>query len=85
MGGIVDAGVWKFDGKLLTNYTTQDGLTSDAVNTIYKDNSGTMWFGTDANGICNSMVQHSLDYSTLKFVYFRTKAKACFQEQMMFD
>ncbi len=50
--GTVDAGVWKFDGKLLTNYTTQDGLTSDAVNTIYKDNSGTMWFGTDANGIC---------------------------------
>lgn len=50
--GTVDAGVWKFDGINLTNYTTQDGLTSNAVNTIYKDKTGELWFGTDANGIC---------------------------------
>jgi ligand-binding sensor domain-containing protein len=50
--GTVDAGVWKYDGKNLTNYTTKDGLTSNAVNTIYKDKNGELWFGTDSNGIC---------------------------------
>lgn len=50
--GTVDAGVWKYDGNNLTNYTTQDGLTSNAVNTIYKDKKGELWFGTDGNGIC---------------------------------
>jgi ligand-binding sensor domain-containing protein len=50
--GTVDTGVWKYDGNVLTNYTTKDGLTSNAVNTIYKDKKGALWFGTDSNGIC---------------------------------
>lgn len=50
--GTVDSGVWKYDGNSLTNYTSENGLTSNAVNTIYKDKSGELWFGTDANGIC---------------------------------
>lgn len=50
--GTVDAGVWKYNGKDLTNYTTKDGLTSNAVNTIYKDKKGDLWFGTDENGVC---------------------------------
>ena len=50
--GTVDAGVWKYDGNNLTNYTTKDGLTGNAVNTIYKDKNGELWFGTNGNGIC---------------------------------
>lgn len=62
--GTVDAGVWRYDpsarsgeqlragGNNLTNYTTKDGLTSNAVNTIYKDKKGELWFGTDAAGMC---------------------------------
>lgn len=50
--GTVDSGVWKYDGRNLTNYTTKDGLSSNAVNTIYKDKKGDLWFGTDENGIC---------------------------------
>jgi ligand-binding sensor domain-containing protein len=50
--GTVDAGVWRYDGKTLTNYTTKDGLTSNAVNTIYKDKKGELWFGTDGAGVC---------------------------------
>jgi ligand-binding sensor domain-containing protein len=50
--GTVDAGVWKYDGLNLTHYTTNDGLTSNAVNTIYKDKNGELWFGTDDNGVC---------------------------------
>lgn len=50
--GTVDAGVWKYDGNNLINYTTQDGLTGIGVNTIYKDRNGELWFGTDDNGVC---------------------------------
>lgn len=49
--GTIDAGVWRYDGKNLTNYTAKDGLTSNAVVTIYKDNQGELWFGTEA-GVC---------------------------------
>lgn len=50
--GTVDAGLWRYNGKTLTNYTTKDGLTSNAINTIYKDKKGELWFGTDTEGIC---------------------------------
>ena len=47
----IDAGVWKFDGLNLTNYTRKDGLGSDAVHTIYKDQKGKLWFGTGGFGV----------------------------------
>ena len=50
--GTIDAGVWRYDGKNLTNYTTKDGLTSDVINTIYKDKKGELWFGTGGDGVC---------------------------------
>ena len=50
--GTVDTGVWLYDGKNITNYTTKDGLTSNAINTIYKDHYGEIWLGTDQYGIC---------------------------------
>ncbi|MCP9754784.1 hypothetical protein EGI26_06365 [Lacihabitans sp. CCS-44] len=50
--GTVDAGLWRYDGKTLTNYNTKEGLTSNAINTIYKDKKGELWFGTDTEGIC---------------------------------
>ncbi len=40
-----DTGAWKFDGKIMTNYTTKDGLTNDFVISIYKDNNNELWFG----------------------------------------
>ena len=49
--GTVDTGVWKYDGKNLTNYTTKDGLTSNAVTAIYKDKKGELWFGTEGHGV----------------------------------
>jgi len=44
--GTIDLGVWRYDGKNLTHYTTKDGLTSNVINTIYKDKRGELWFGT---------------------------------------
>lgn len=44
--GTIDAGVWKYDGKKLKNYNQKDGLRSNAIETIYKDKKGKLWFGT---------------------------------------
>ncbi len=49
--GTIDAGVWKYDGIKLINYTTKDGLTRNSINTIYKDKKGELWFGTDEEGV----------------------------------
>jgi ligand-binding sensor domain-containing protein len=48
--GTIDAGLWKYDGKTLTNYTIKDGLTSNSISTVFCDNSGGLWIGAD-NGI----------------------------------
>lgn len=45
-------GLMHFDGKKMTNFTTKDGLPSNAVNTIYKSKNGELWFGTDGAGVC---------------------------------
>ena len=50
--GTADAGVWRFDGVNLTNFTMKDGLTNDAVSAIYKDKKGELWFGTEGRGVC---------------------------------
>lgn len=44
-----DAGIWKYDGKGMKNYTTKDGLTNDFALEIYEDSNGKLWFGM-ANG-----------------------------------
>ncbi len=49
--GTIDAGIWKFDGKNLTNYTIKDGLGVNSIWTIYRDNYGNMWIGTDGAGV----------------------------------
>ncbi len=40
-----DAGIWKYDGKTMKNYTKIDGLTSDFALSIYEDKNGELWFG----------------------------------------
>lgn len=40
-----DAGLWKFDGTSMVNYTVKDGLTNEFALSIYKDKQGKMWFG----------------------------------------
>ncbi|HQW03250.1 MAG TPA: two-component regulator propeller domain-containing protein, partial [Saprospiraceae bacterium] len=49
--GTVDAGVWRYDGHNLKNYTTLNGLPSDAVISTFRDKDGELWFGTEA-GVC---------------------------------
>ena len=40
-----DAGIWKFDGENMVNYTEKDGLVNDYALSIYEDNNGILWFG----------------------------------------
>lgn len=47
----IDAGLWFYNGKKLTNYTTKHGLPANSVTAVYKDRKGMMWFGT-AGEIC---------------------------------
>jgi ligand-binding sensor domain-containing protein len=49
--GTIDNGVWRYDGKTVTNYTTKDGLGIDEIWTIYKDKNGKLWFGTAGDGV----------------------------------
>jgi len=49
--GVFDSGVWRYDGKTMTNFTTKDGLPIDSVSAIYEDRAGKLWFGT-FRGVC---------------------------------
>lgn len=51
--GTTEEGVYRYDGKLFTQFTMKDGLSSNSVWSIMEDNIGNIWFGT-TNGICRS-------------------------------
>ncbi len=46
-----DAGIWKYDGVKMTNYTKKDGLTNDNALSILEDNKGELWFGMEDGNI----------------------------------
>jgi ligand-binding sensor domain-containing protein len=47
-----ETGLWRYDGKNVTNYTVKDGLPGDSIMAIYKDKKGELWFGTQGEGVC---------------------------------
>ncbi len=44
--GTTGLGVYRYDGKVFTNFTEKDGLSNNHVYCIYQDQAGTIWFGT---------------------------------------
>lgn len=44
--GTAGEGVYKYDGKLFTQYTEKDGLSNNHVWSILQDKDGDIWFGT---------------------------------------
>lgn len=42
-----DAGIWKYDGVKMTNYTKKDGLSNDNALSIFEDDKGELWFGME--------------------------------------
>ena len=45
--GTTGEGVYRYDGKLFTQFTEKDGLSSNAVWAVLEDRAGNIWFGTD--------------------------------------
>lgn len=45
-----DKGVYKYDGKTITNYTVKDDNKDVQLVSMYKDNLGNLWLGTPENG-----------------------------------
>jgi hypothetical protein len=44
-------GIWKYDGKTLTNLEVKKGRENILLVSIYQDNNGTIWLGTDNDGV----------------------------------
>ncbi len=44
-------GVWCYDGKSFTKFTTKEGLVHNGVFSIVEDNDGNLWFGTRNTGL----------------------------------
>ena len=40
-----DAGIWKYDGKAMKNFSKIDGMTNDFALSIFEDKNGELWFG----------------------------------------
>lgn len=49
--GTNGTGLYRYDGKTLTHYTTKDGLTDNQIQSIQEDAFGNMWFGTGNFGV----------------------------------
>jgi ligand-binding sensor domain-containing protein len=49
--GVPGEGVYRYDGKLFTQYTVQDGLSHNNVWCMCEDEIGNIWFGT-SDGLC---------------------------------
>ncbi len=46
-----DTGAWKFDGKIMTNYTIDNKLSTPMIWSIYNDKNNNLLFGTADGGV----------------------------------
>ena len=65
--GTTGAGVYRFDGKTVTRYTTKNGLNSNTIYSILEDKSGKIWIGTDS-GLCQYNPSASSGSSQKNFI-----------------
>ena len=49
--GIVESGVWRYDGHTMKNFTKKDGIDGDMTWIIYKSKTGELLFGGGPNGV----------------------------------
>ena len=59
-------GISKYDGRNLTQYTTNEGLSANHISHIAADKQGNIWIGTNTAGLCKfdgtSIVQYGQNY-----------------------
>ena len=67
-------GIYRYDGKTFTNYTTKDGLCSNGVCALLEDKEGNIWIGT-TTGLCRyngktfTNIQISVDAAGGSYLY----------------
>ena len=44
-------GVWKYDGESLSNLEIHNGIETILLVSIYQDSNGTLWLGTNNDGV----------------------------------
>jgi len=71
--GTNGAGVYRYDGKTLKQYTEKDGLANNQVQSIQEDKSGNMWFGTGMFGVSR--------FDGQKFTTFSNKENLVFGKE----
>ena len=49
--GTYGEGLWRIDDEGVRRFTTQDGLSSDRIRTLYLDPDGSLWIGTFGGGL----------------------------------
>jgi ligand-binding sensor domain-containing protein len=62
--GTNDAGVYRYDGKNLIQFTVNDGLSNNQVQSIREDKSGHIWFATGILGVSRFNGQTFTTYTT---------------------
>jgi len=50
--GTNNAGIYRYDGVKLTQFTDKDGLSNNQVQSIQEDQFGNIWLGTGLFGVC---------------------------------
>ncbi len=55
-------GVWKYDGKTLSNYEIRNDTTHILLISIYQDNNGTIWLGTNNDGVYKQRGDHFVKF-----------------------
>lgn len=49
--GTIDSGIWRYDGKTMNNYTTENGLSSNTIPFIFVNASGQLMAACENGGI----------------------------------
>lgn len=60
-------GVWKYDGKTLSNTTLNNGNEELLLICIYQDQSGTIWLGTNNDGVYKQIGNHFEKFEPNKY------------------
>ena len=74
--GTIGAGVYRYDAASdgFSNFTKQDGLNSNHIESVFEDKAGNLWFGTTGGGLSRYAPSANLRTGSKSFTNF-TKAK----------
>ena len=93
------SGVYYYNGKSFQHFTTEEGLASNGVGSIYEDKAGNIWFATGGgasrydgksfrnfttkDGLSNNDINSIMEDKTGK-LWFGTRGDACFYDGKTF-